>query len=101
VFGRSPYGKLAEMQLDVFAADQRDLVEDVAVRLESYNRADRTDAEELYGDYVDAIDAAVDALVEMRDHYARTVEDPDAYVHAFGRAVARRFPDYARELERR
>jgi hypothetical protein len=37
----------------------------------------------------------------MRDHYAATVSDPDAYVHEFNRAVARRLPAFAGELENR
>ncbi len=101
MFGRSRFGKLVEMQLDVFLADHRDLVDDAADRLDVYNRADRGEAEELYGDYVDAVDAAVDALVEMRDHYARDVDDPAEYVRAFDRAVARRLPEYAATLENR
>jgi hypothetical protein len=37
----------------------------------------------------------------MRDHYARTVDDPEEYARAFNRAAARRLPDYARELDSR
>jgi hypothetical protein len=101
VFGRARFGKLVDVQLDVFLADHRDLVAEADERLAAYNRADRSEAEELYGDYVDAVDAAVDALVEMRDHYARTVDDPDGYVRAFDRAVARRLPEYAPAMENR
>ena len=101
MFGRARFGKLVDVQLDVFLADHRDLVAEADERLAAYNRADRSEAEELYGDYVDAVDAAVDALVEMRDHYARTVDDPDGYVRAFDRAVARRLPEYAPAMENR
>jgi len=101
VFGRSRFGKLVDVQLDVFISDHRDLVDDATARLDAYNRADRSEAEELYGDYVDAIDVAVDALEEMRDHYARGVADPDEYVRTFNRAVARRLPAYAAALENR
>ena len=101
MFGRSRFGKLVEMQLDVFLADHRALLADADDRLAAYNRADRSEAEELYGDYVDAVDVAVDALVDMRDHYARSVDDPADYVRAFDRAVARRLPAYAAALENR
>jgi FMN phosphatase YigB (HAD superfamily) len=101
VFGRSRFAKLVDSQLDVFLHDRRDLVEDVSERLDAYNRSDRAEAEELYGDYVDAVDNAVDALAEMRDHYARSVDDPDEYVRAFDRAVARRLPEYAAALQNR
>ena len=36
-----------------------------------YNRADRAEAEELYGDYVDAVETGTEILADMRDHYAR------------------------------
>jgi hypothetical protein len=85
----------------MFVRDRRDLIDDVEERLAAYNRAERSDAEELYGDYVDAVDAAADALAEMRDRYADTVDDPDGYAQAFNRAAARRLPEYARELESR
>jgi hypothetical protein len=101
VFGRSRFARLVDSQLDVFLSDQRGLVDEVRERLDAYNRADRSEAEELYGDYVDAVDAAVDALAEMRDHYARSVADPDEYVRAFDRAVTRRLPEYAAALQNR
>ncbi|MGZ4289739.1 MAG: hypothetical protein ACXVQZ_03880, partial [Gaiellaceae bacterium] len=60
---------------------------------------DRSEAEELYGDYVDAVDTITERLAEMRDHYARAVDDPDEYVRTFNRTVARRLPEYTSELE--
>jgi hypothetical protein len=101
VFGRSRFGKLVEMQLDLFVRDHRTELGDVGERLEAYNRADRSDAEELYGDYVDAVDAVADALAAVRDHYAATLDDEGAYVRTFNRAAARRLPDVARELQNR
>jgi erythromycin esterase-like protein len=101
IFRRSRFGAIVDTQLDVFVRDHRDLLDEVDERLAAYNRADRSEAEELYGDYVDAVDAAADALAEMRDHYARTVDDPDGYERAFNRAAARRLPQSARELDSR
>ncbi|HEU5363616.1 MAG TPA: hypothetical protein VFU56_09760 [Gaiellaceae bacterium] len=101
MFRRSRFGAIVDTQLDVFVRDHRDLIEDVEQRLAAYNRADRSEAEELYGDYVDAVDAAADALAEMRDNYARTLDAPDEYARAFNGAAARRLPEYARELESR
>lgn len=101
MFRRSRFVQIVETQLDVFVRDHRDLTDEVEQRLAAYNRADRSEAEELYGDYVDAVDVAADALAEMRDNYARTVGDPDEYARAFNRAAKRRLPEYARELESR
>jgi hypothetical protein len=97
-FRRSRFAGIVETQLDVFVRDQHALIDEAERCLAAYNRADRDEAEELYGDYVDAVDAAADALAEMRDHYARTVAAPDEYADAFNRAAARRLPEYAREL---
>lgn len=101
MFGRSPFAKLIDTQLDVFLRENRVVLADVEQRLEAYNRAARDDAEELYGDYVDAVETGTEILADMRDHYAQTVDDPEAYVRAFNRAVAKRLPEYALEIENR
>ena len=56
-------------------------------------RAERDEAEELYGDYVDAVETGTELLADMRDHYARTLDDPDAVparVQPGGREAAAR-----------
>lgn len=95
MFGRSRFAKLAETQIELFLREHADVVADAAERLAAYDRADRTEAEELYGDYVDAVDTGAEILAEMRDHFARTVDDADEYVDAFNRVVAKRLPAYA------
>jgi len=45
---------------------------------------------------VDAVDAGIDVLADLRDHFARTVDDPDRYSDEFNRAVARQLPEFAR-----
>jgi len=99
MFGRSRFAKLAETQLDLFLREHRDLVAEINERLAAYNRADRSEAEELYGDYVDAVEAGAEVLAEMRDHFARTVDDADDYVAAFNSVVAKRLPAYAAAVE--
>ncbi len=37
----------------------------------------------------------------MRDHYARSLDDPDGYLREFNRAVERRLPPFALEIENR
>jgi hypothetical protein len=73
----------------------------VGARLELYNRSDRSEAEELYGDYVDAVETGTEILAEMRDHYAATLDESDDYVTAFNRAVAKRLPEFSLEIENR
>ena len=101
MFGRSRFADVVSRQLDLFMDDHRDVLEEVGERLLAYNRADRSEAEELYGDYLDAVDAGIEILVDMRDRYARTLDDPDDYERTFNRAVAKRLPEYALDIENR
>jgi len=101
MFGRSRYTKVIDAQLELFVRDHRDVIEEARRRLELYNSSDRTDAEELYGDYVDAVEAGTEILADMRDHFAATVDDADGYAAAFNRAVAKRVPEFSLEIENR
>lgn len=101
IFRRSRYAKVIAAQIDLFVREHHDVIEEVHDRLEAYHRADRSAAEELYGDYVDAVETGTEILADMRDHYAQTVDDPDEYVAAFNRAVNRRLPEYGLEIENR
>ena len=58
-----------------------------------YDRAERTGAEEAYGDYMDVVDAVKDALADMRDRFAQTLEGDavEEYEAAFERAARRRW----------
>jgi hypothetical protein len=94
MFGRLRFQKVIDEQIDVFVRDHEDVLDDVADRLEAYNRAERDEAEELYGDYVDAAETGIEILAEMRDHFAATLEDPERYVREFNTAVKRRLPSF-------
>ncbi|HVC87095.1 MAG TPA: hypothetical protein VNC40_06690 [Gaiellaceae bacterium] len=98
---RARFTQLIRQQLDLFLLEHRDVVDEVAERLDTYNRADRDEAEELYGDYVDAVETGTEILAEMRDHYARSLDDPEPYILEFNRAVAKRLPPFALEIENR
>ena len=98
---RSRFAQLIDSQLDLFEREHRDVIDEVRDRLEAYNRADRAEAEELYGDYVDAVETGTEILADMRDHYAASLDDADEYIQAFNRAVAKRLPEYALEIENR
>jgi hypothetical protein len=79
------------------------VIEDAAERLRLYNAADRDEAEELYGDYVDAVETGTELLADIRDAYARTLEEgiDEDYEREFNRAVAKRLPRFALEIENR
>ena len=103
IFRRSPFRDVIERQLDLFVADHPDVIEECRERLDAYHRADRDEAEEVYGDYVDAVETGTELLADIRDHYARRLEEgPDEeYERDFNRAVAKRFPEFALEIENR
>lgn len=100
-FGRARFSVVIDAQLDLFVRDHRDVIEEANDRLDAYNRAGRDEAEELYGDYVDAVETGTEILADVRDHYARTVDNPDLYRNEFNRAVAKRMPAFASEIENR
>jgi hypothetical protein len=90
-------------QLDLFERDHADLIRDALARLERYDAAERDDAEELYGDYLDAVETGTELLADIRDHFAATLDASAAetYERNFNRAVAKRLPPFALELGNR
>jgi hypothetical protein len=94
VIFRRRFADVVSRQLDLFVAEQADLLEDVELFLQAYNEAPRDEAEERYGDYVDRVDLAAEALAEIRNTYARTLDEDAAeeYEAAFEKAAAKRFP---------
>lgn len=98
---RGRFVDLVERQLELFEAEHAALLEDCRAALDAYNSASKDEAEELYGDYVDRVDTARDALLEYRDGYARTL-DADAaqeYEAVFNRLVHKRLPSLGLELD--
>ena len=101
MFRRRRFREVIERQLAFFEEDDFDLLTDVDRALEKYQRADRDEAEELYGDYQLTIEAATDRLAELRDTYARTLDEDDAeqFVREFNDAVVERWRDLALTIE--
>ncbi len=98
---RGRFVDLVERQLELFAEESAELLADCRTALDAYNAAERDDAEEHYGDYVDRVDLARDALLEYRDTFARTL-DPEAaeeYETAFNDLARRRVPELGLELD--
>ena len=93
---RGPFDDLVERQLALFSSDERALLTEAAEAEEAWIRSGREDAEEAYGDFQLVVDAIADGLLELRDAYARTLEDDkaDAYRRAFAAGVKRRFGRY-------
>src|SRR5262249_37168901 len=101
MFGRLRYGKVIDAQLDLFVREHKGLLNDAADKLDAYNNADRSDAEELYGDYLDVVETGTEILADMRDQYAASLEDPTQYLREFKKAVSRRLYPFALEIDNR
>jgi hypothetical protein len=97
---RGRFGDVVRRQLELFAEEHADLVEEADEMLRRYDAADRDDAEELYGDYQLVVEAATEALADIRDRYKRTLEEEigDRYEDEFNRAAAKRYPAFGVDL---
>ena len=100
---RRRFSDVIGRQLDLFVHDHRGLIEDCVAAERAYDQADRDEAEERYGDYVDLVETGTEVLVDLRDNFASTLDDDaaDEYVDAFNRAVLKRFRRFALEIEDR
>jgi hypothetical protein len=100
---RARFSDLIERQLDLFEREQRGLISDCIAAEQAYNKAERDEAEERYGDYVDLVETGTELLADLRDNFASTLDDDAAeeYEQAFNRGVLRRFRRFALEIEDR
>jgi hypothetical protein len=103
MFRRPRFAKVIDAQLDLFVRDHPDVIDEAKDRLDAYTRAGRDEAEELYGDYVDAVETGTELLADMRDRFGSTLEEEDAerYEADFNRAVRKRLPRFGLEIENR
>ena len=100
---RSRFRDVIERQIDLFEREHADVIAEAQRRLAAYDRGDRDDAEALYGEYVDAVETGTELLADMRWEYMRTLAEDAAerYEAEFNRAVARRLPPFALEIDNR
>jgi len=94
---RGRFHELVERQLDLFAADDADLLGEAVEAEAAWNAASADDAEEAYGDYQLVVDAIADRLLDIRASYAQTLDDDatEEYEAEFTRAATKRFRRYA------
>jgi hypothetical protein len=92
---------LVERQIALFTAENEGLIRDTDAALAAYNRAARDEAEERYGDYLDLVETGIDALVELRDNFAATLDEDsyEEYHEVFNRTVRKRLPRFGLELD--
>ena len=98
---RRRFADVVARQLDFFEREHAALIGECDAAERAYDRADRDEAEEQYGDYMDLVETATELLAELRDNYAAALADDaaDEYERAFNRAVGKRLPRFALEIE--
>ena len=98
---RGRFSDVVDRQLELFAREHSELIRDCEDAERAYDRAPREEAEERYGDYMDLVETATETLVELRENYAAGLGEDAAeeYETAFNRAVLKRFPRFALEIE--
>jgi hypothetical protein len=103
VFRRGRFGDLIGRQLDLFEREHAELIRECDEAERAYDRAPREEAEERYGAYVDLVEEGTEALADLRDHYAASLAEgaDEEYEHEFNRAVGKRLPRFALEIENR
>ena len=92
---------MIDAQLDLFLREHRDVLEDVATRLEQYNAAERDEAEELYGDYVDAVETGTELLATCATTTRRRSTTPSRICATSTGRSPSGLPEYALEIENR
>jgi hypothetical protein len=100
---RGRFSDVISRQLDLFEREEAELIRDCDEAERAYDRAERDDAEEVYGDYVDLVESGTEALAELRWAYAATLDDDAAeeYEQEFNRAVRKRLPRFGAEIDLR
>jgi hypothetical protein len=101
IFRRGRFAGVVGTQVDLFEREHASLVRAAVEAERAYDGAEREEAEERYADYLDLVETGTELLAALRDNYASTLEEDDAeqYERAFNRAVAKRLPRFALELE--
>ena len=89
-----------ERQLDLFEREQAGLVRRCDETEAAYDSAGREAAEDRYGEYLELVDEGAEELFDLREGFARTLDEDAArsYRRAFDRAVVRRLPRFSAAL---
>ena len=95
------FSESIERQLDLFERQDADYLARVDEAERAYDQADRGQAEEAFGRFQELVEHGTEALAEMRDAYAGTLDTESAedYVVEFNAAIRQRFPRFALEIE--
>lgn len=96
---RRRFQELVARQLDLFESET-ELLDEAAEADAAWTSAGADESEELYGDFQLVVDAIGEALHDIRETYAATLDDAAGeYREAFDRAAKRRFGRLASFLD--
>ena len=98
---RGRFSEVIARQLDLFEEQDAEFLRRVDQAERAYDEADSDDAEEIYGRYQELVEHGTEALGEMRDAYAGTLDqdDADEYIAEFNQTVIDRLPRFGLEIE--
>ena len=100
---RRRFADVISRQLDLFERDHAGLIRACEQAEAAYDSAERAEAEERFGDYQDLVETGTELLADLRDNFASTLGETQAeqYEAEFNRAVRKRLPRFALEIENR
>jgi hypothetical protein len=103
VFRRRRFGEVVSRQLELFRREQAELIRDCELAEAAYDRGERAEAEERFGDYQDLVETATEILADLRDNFAAGLEESAAerYAAEFNDSVRRQLPRFGLEIENR
>jgi hypothetical protein len=95
------FADVIRRQLDLFEREEASLIAECEEAERAYDTADRSEAEERYGDYLDLVETGTELLAGLRDNFASTMNEAAAeeYEEEFNRAVLKRLRRFAVEIE--
>jgi hypothetical protein len=98
---RGRFADVIRRQLDLFEQEQAELIAECDAAEDAYDQADRDEAEERYGDYLDLVETGTELIAGLRDNYATTMDEETAeeYAEEFNHTVRVRLPRFALEIE--
>jgi hypothetical protein len=101
VFRRQRFTDAISRQLDLFEQDYAELIRECDEAEAAYDRAERDDAEERFGEYQDLVETGTEILAKLRDNFAASLDESAAetYETEFNRVVQRRLPRFGLEIE--
>jgi hypothetical protein len=103
VLKRRRFADVISRQLDLFVRENLELRDACDAAERAYDRAERDEAEERFGDYQDLVETGTEILADLRDNFASTLDEASAeeYEDDFNRAVTKRLPRFGLEIENR